>query len=775
MASFLDLFNVADSDGAKAASYQLHYIGSGLSNQDSWVFGMATTLIYTAFKMIAVAANGLMGLVLSSASWLDPLSDGYRAVTAPIYAVFPPWAIACLGLGVVGLSALRSRPQATTNGLFNSETLDRIGVALAMMLMVVILTHDPFAIITRIMELANGFSVSLSAAVTNSGQTSTITAGNALVDSSIRTPTIALNYGDGFSDTCKTAWSQAMMAGRELPAASGCYPPDQNIASGDTVMTAALMLILPALPMLVFSVIAAWKYVLHLSMSVISAVAAAWVAAINVHKRRGFEQLSSMFALTAAHLAMAVITSMVAVALPTLVSGLATQVLSLANDDPDVQAFLLMISLGVGFAVSAWLISRITSNHGVLVRLLKTNANVTLEKTLGVAPAAKLSQVSKSFTTWSSARDAENKANPPKSATPMRSASELAKANEREERPVAKTTTTAADAQSVEQLTAAARSISDAAVEVQTPPTPIAVLPPEHDNSDSRSWAQRVDGAGDGNKIDAAVRVDTFGHFTVGADTGAGPSGAPGDEAGDVTPADPSAGSTQGESVPLESSALAPTPHPEGPAASSPPITPVPGNLFVDPALNAAAAVAGATFMMSGAAPTAYRGDSILRRFREEALLDPVPFGVRSVEHGPALVTIDETTQTAEASTTEPTKEPTPVNDQQRWNRRALLRRMRRRTEEPVTSSAKKADLPPSGLVAGANPHPASFQAPLPDFLAEAALEAEMDAVATTMAAAGTPVRLSVPAGDSRIRLRLTSDPDRRVVDGASTGFGDPY
>ena len=66
MSSFLDLFPAKDSDGAPAGTYQLHYLGSAMSNHDSWIFGMATAVVYALFKIVAVAANGLLGLVLSS-------------------------------------------------------------------------------------------------------------------------------------------------------------------------------------------------------------------------------------------------------------------------------------------------------------------------------------------------------------------------------------------------------------------------------------------------------------------------------------------------------------------------------------------------------------------------------------------------------------------------------------------------------------------------------------------------------------------------------------
>ena len=98
MASFLDLFGVVDSDGVNAARYRLNFLGSSLSKQDSWIFGMITELVYVFFQILVIPANAFLGRALDSGSWLGPLSDAYQRFTAPLYAVVPPWAIACLGL-----------------------------------------------------------------------------------------------------------------------------------------------------------------------------------------------------------------------------------------------------------------------------------------------------------------------------------------------------------------------------------------------------------------------------------------------------------------------------------------------------------------------------------------------------------------------------------------------------------------------------------------------------------------------------------------------------
>lgn len=778
MASFLDLFVADDSDGAPASTYQLHYVGSAMSNHDSWIFGMATAMVYALFKAVAVAANGLLGLVLSSASWLDPFSELYQKITAPLFAVAPPWLIACMGLGIVAFSALRARPAATTSGLFNSETLDRLGVAAAMVIVVVMLTHDPFMLITKTMELANGFSVSIASAVTGSGHDTTISAGQAMVDNSIRTPTLALNFGAVFDDNCRTAWSTAMVSAQELSPASGCFTEGQNKAGPDTLFTAVMMLVFPALPMLVFSVVAAWKYLLHLSLAVLSVVSTAWIAAINVHKRRGFEVLSGQFARAGAHLVMAVLTSMVAVGLPALISGFVANILGLLDlEDAASQAFALMLGLGVGFMVAAWAIVKITANTGALVRLLRADANITLEKTLGVAPAASLSAVSKQFKSWEWARDEQAKADAAKPAPTPKSKAQKGSDTVPEK-------VSASDATAVAALTTPAMAVADAAAA----PAQVAADVTVAGSGEVSAASTVADSTAAG--VGAVAVLDTHGYFTDHSDAAHTAADDDPDSSDDVQAHDGAGDGAADEhgtvGAPVSDSDpddehRNPLIRTETPAVTSTVLTtPVPGNEFADPALDAAARTVGATFVSTGRPPPAPRTlRDMLRLFRPGTPLDPVPFGTPTPVHGNALVLTDAVTATARIAETGPgaAAETVALNDQATWNRgwRRHLQRVRG-AAPTVTSSAPETDqgTAASGLRPGVNRNPASYMAPPADFLASAAIEAEIEEVGVTLAAAGHPVRIALPVDDNRLSLRLSSDPDHRVVRANGMGFGDP-
>ncbi|CPW72857.1 hypothetical protein [Mycobacteroides abscessus] len=781
MASFLDLFPAVDSFGARAARYKLYFLGSPYAHQESWFFGLVTGFFYVGYKYATVTANGLLGLVLSSGTWLEPLSEAYQRVTAPLYAYAPPWAIACCGMAIVGFSVMLSRPKTTAGGFFDSESLNRINTGLAMMVMVIILTHDPFAAIMNVLQAANSLSIDGSAALTGSANDTTITAGQSLVDNSIRTPTIALNYGGEFSDACKDQFSQAMQDGHALAESSGCFVKGQNAASPDTAGTALVMLIFPAIPMLVFAIIGAWKYVLHLTISVMCAVATAWVAASSVHKRRGFERLSETFARAGAHLLMAVITSAIAVGLPSLVSGLATKLLGLSTD-ADLQVFVLMISMGIGFMVSTYAIYRITSKHSALVRMLKADANTTLNRTLGIDTSPlrleinRLNPFSKRF--------GEKEAASALAAPSSMLASDPLGVDGKEGAAAVKRQPSAKDAADVEQLLTPAESVAAAAGEPDTRDPMHVVLPdPASQSADSRAWQQALYP----NPTNEPQPVDVFGYFAPlpqDPDARQLQDTAPEHDLVSATPTTPT---REEQSLPNnvndavgvtepEHAHLAPARRDSAEAVPDAPIVPVEGNLFVDPALNEAARSASATFAPAEHWPAAKRLGSVLRRFRTQDPIDPVPFSTPSVEHGAALsiLTAQEMPSPVTAAAPEASLQVGPSSDQQQWNLRSRLGMRRKPVETPVTSPEALPQLPTSGLHAGQNVHPASFHAPMADFLAAEQLEADIEEATMTLAAAGQLVRVSLPANDSRLALRLTTDPDRRVVPVSGLGFGDP-
>lgn len=815
MASFLNLFTITDTDGASAARYRLHFLGSPYTHQDSWAFGMLADGSFAVYKVLAVPANALLGLVLSSESWLSPLSQAYQRFTAPLYAVFPPWSLACLGLAIVGVAVLMSRPASTKGDLFSSEALNRLGTALAMVVLVMILTHDPFALINQVLELANGFSVGLAARVTHSASDTTLTTGQALVDQSIRTPAIALNYGREFSADCKELWSQAMSSGQPLSPDSGCFVAGQDKAEPDTVITSCVMWFLPALPMLAFSVIAAWKYVLHLSMSVLCVVATAWVAAGKVHHRRGFDAVSRTVAYAAAHLVLALITSMVAVALPATCSGLAMQILGLV-DNPEERAFALMLSLGVGFAASTYVIARVTSSKGALVRVLHADASMTLEATLGMKPR-KLSYKDFGiyrFNPFSSSPDVEfatggkaragspsKLAADPSEVTSAPSTIAAGGARLSKGAGSVNDASSTANPNAVKQLSEAAASVSAQANEPAPPAVAVTSTVDATNPPANRMWQWEPDPSAPSTGADAygyfvaPVAVSAPAHeagVSAGKSDSAG-SRANGDASTSTGPRDraaadrssavsasatvgPLSGPSNLSATMAGTSPLAAARALVSDSTSTQLITPVSGNVYADPVLDTVARAAGATFVAVGPPPvTRTPVHSPLRSFTGTDPATPTPLAVPEVQHGPVLHITEgadihsgpDHSGGGEVLTGE------VINDQQRWNRRGW-RTQRRLEPEAVTSSPVPDSAPPSGIWPGANRHPGSFCAPMSDFLAAEELKTQIEEFAIALAASGRRMAIELDPSDRRIAVRLSSDPDQRVVPVIGTGFGDP-
>lgn len=788
MESFLDLFGADDPARVSAARYQLHFLGNAAWNADSWVLGLLTRLVFVLYEAMVIPANAMLGVVLSSGLWLEPLAQAYQKFTTPLYAEFPPWTIACVGLALVGMWMLTQRPASTKGDLLTSEAMDRIGTALAMTVMVVALTSNPFALIMQVLELANGFCAGLASRVTHSSA-DTVTIGQTLVDQTVRTPAIVLNFGRDFSPECKDAWSQAMAAGQELSHRSGCYVDGQNKAGPLTFLNSLVMLFLPGLPMLAFSVIAAWKYLVHLSTSVVVTVASAWVAAVKVKDRRGFDTLSKVAASAAAHLVMAVITSMVAIALPATCSGLAAEVLGLVSN-AGAGVFAQLLSLGVGFSISTWVIWRITSNTGVLVRLLHADANMTLEHTLGVKPREKLKAAGYSVLTFRPFSGG-SRGDAPKAAVlaedPVRStaASDSIATDSTTRGAPVNPALSAETAEALEQLVTPAQAVADRTTAVPSA-SPVRVTSTAGaapgSVTESAALSPPPVSAGD---VHGYYFTDARKTVFVHSSRVMSPAAARGVEAADFLPALP-AGSPPGPRA-IEA---APSPEPSEPPdhstgsqlmemprrgfgeAAETLLRPVAGNVYADPDLDAVARSTGVTFTVQGSAPAPTPMRSPLRGF-DDAAQQPAPVpGFPTVQRGPTLHITDEGIEIlGPADGGGPGTGPAAVNDQQAWNRRTW--------PQPVDTAGGSQDVttdvePAPGPDCNIRQHPGSFCAPMPDFLAAEDLQAQIDEMRLVYAAAGVPLKFELEENDQRLAIRFSSDPDQRVVRVCDDQFGDP-
>ena len=787
MASFLDLFGVLDSDGVSPTRYRLHFIGSSFSNQDSWIFGMLTELVYVLFQAMVIPANALLGTVLDSGAWLDPLAAFYQRLTSPLFAVFPPWAIACFGLGLVVVSTLMSSPSAASSLKLGSDALNRAGGALAMVVMVLVLTNNPFSLVAKLLELANGFAAGLASQAAGSGNGSAITAGQTLVDASIRTPTIALNYGRNLDGRCLQQWSDSMVTGQPFQAenATGlsCLTPGDDVAGPSSLATAVMMLLLPALPMLAFCVVAAWKYLVHLTMSVLCLLLTGWVAAISVHRRRGFERLSQTFGRCMAHLLVAVITSMIAVALPSACAGLGVQLLGVISSQ-QTQAYALMVSLGIGFGVSTWAILKVTSNHGVLARALHADANSNLEKMFGLTPnkftfgfanVAAILGVGGPVPTGPGGKAPAGEKKSPLAADPIASTAS------KNPRPTDGQKVTGEAM--VAQLITAAQSVADSSPPA-TPATatrstvaasiPSAVAAPSLLTAAGIAAgaatvvALTTKGAASSTPVAdlnpaGAVRVSTvvdpYGYFPARVE--------------DVTPAAAAAPAaaavTDGASAPPPDPPLGILAAPQRlalPAGDEQPL--VLGLRGANPELEAVARLTGVTFVPAEGPKPTRRVSTLLRRFRPGPPT-PAPLGaIPDVVYAPPLAAADApvTADTGLVGKAKKVAKDAAANVQQVWNRRGAASDATPTETAPVPGTA--------GAYPTTKPDPGSFIAPKADFLAGDDLEAQIEQVRNVAAAAGQLITIEIDPDDRRIGLELSSDPDERIRPSNPSGFGDP-
>lgn len=809
MASFLDMFVATDPAGVSAARYRLHFLGNQLLHADSWLFGMAADTVFALYQFLVIPACSLLGLVFSADTLLQPMSGVYEKFIGPLYAVFPPWAFAMVGLAIVVVSLLNSRVESTKKGMFTSEALTRLGAALAMVTLVAVLASNPFAMIERVLQLDNALASDFAAKVTHTHSGGAITTGQALVDQALRTPAIALNYGREFSAECKQHWSVAMASGQELSVDTGCFVNGQNRAGPDTVITAFVMLFLPALPMLAFSVIATWKYLLHISMSVLSAVSVTWVAAVKVHHKRGFERVAESFARVGAHMVMFVIISAVTVALPATVSGIALKVVSTVTS-PEAQSYLAMVTLGVGFMVSTWVLVKVTSNTGALVRVLKADANHTLEATLGMDPKKRLTWSSYGFWKFNPfgnhvdsavARAGSAKKKSPLADNPREIGADQGSA--KGDGTVTSSPTSVDETDSVGHLMSPAVSVAAASGSLAAVAATAAAaaaasaestLELEHTGDRTWNWQRNVafiradiTRFGDvyGFYTDNSARVSTVNDYRAHTIDGEvlgvvyhdvppsrevmlsdrGGSDAPGQSGS------PDGNGSGGAPVlaPVERSTVSSDDQPGSPLR----------DYRSEPTERDVAAAAVAAFSDFGGELRRMFVESLpMRGFTGEQVVTTLsPFALMPA---PSAVTVDVAEGEPESVHDDPGRTLELANDQQRWNKRwsiggwrELLAIQAAAASQPVADGSASQR---SGLVAatGTDARPDGFMAPLPDFLAAGELQAQMDEMRLVRAASGDQVVVLPPRGDGRLGLRLSSDPDERVVRACDDEFGDP-
>ena len=747
MASFLDLADVTDSDGVNAANYRLEFSGHGLLNQDAWIWGMIAKGLYLIFQWLTIAANTLLRLVFDSDTWLSAIGDLYQKIFAPLYAVFPPWAIAAVGIGVVGFSAVSKNIKEKD---FGTSTAKRVASALAMTAVTIVLAYNPAAMLAKLLEVANAFSAAVATAVTGGDPNAVLTLGQPMVDATLRSPTIALNYGRDMSAKCQSLWSEAMRAGTQLQLDTGCFTRGDDVAGPGHIATAVGVLLL-AVPMLAFSGIAIWHYMKHMLLAALFLAGSAWAAALGVFQRRGFDTVSKVFAAALAHLVVAVVVSMMTVGLPAAFSGLGMNIFG-ALGDSDTRVFGQILGLAVGFAVSAWAIKRVADKHGLLVTALGADVTDNLTFLIGHEAGKVGFSNTRKTNVFSRGGDKAGKskgalAEDPKESTKTgrRRASGTKLVDDPDD-------TSPDDSTAAEQLasTVADSTASGAGTPVLADATAGVV-------------AFVVPAAAPANPV--VVPDDRFGEVkpapelepdpvlapnaaAAGYSSSLGPpygeqGGSPADTG--ATPDDTvSAAVAQGEAgggfladgAQLARAAGSTSPEVSGPTEGG--LTPVAGNLFADPDLDVAARRAGVSFGAGSPPAPTRKAPGFLRRYMPGRWFEADADGVAEVQYGDTLDTAGRS----------------PLRDRLSGG----ANRLRRSTTPEGSFSA--IETPESSM----QDHPHGFIAPQRDELASHQLMADLQRARDVTGATGLDLSVQTDPHDERLQLRLVADPEVRIA-----------
>jgi hypothetical protein len=758
MASFLDLADVTDSDGVNAADYRLEFSGHGLLNQDSWIWGMIAKGLYLIFQWLTIAANTLLRLVFDSGTWLSAIGDLYQRIFAPLYAVFPPWAIAALGIGVVGFSAVSKNIKEKD---FGTSTAKRMASALAMTAVTIVLAYNPAAMLAKLLEVANAFSVAVATAVTGGDPDAVLTLGQPMVDATLRSPTIALNYGRDMSAKCQGLWSEAMRAGTQLQLDTGCFTRGDDVAGPGHIATAVGVLLL-AVPMLAFSGIAIWHYMKHMLLAALFLAGSAWAAALGVFQRRGFDTVSKVFAAALAHLVVAVVVSMMTVGLPAAFSGLGMNIFG-ALGDSDTRVFGQILGLAVGFAVSAWAIKRVADKHGLLVTALGADVTDNLTFLIGHEAGKVGFSNTRKINVLSNGGDKAGKGkgalaeDPKESTKPGRrrasgtklvddpddtspddstAAEQLASSTVADSTASGAGTPVLADATAgVVEFVVPAAAPSDPVVvpddrfgevepapELELDPVPAPTAAAGYSSPLGPPYGDREGSPADAGATPDGTTVTPDG--TVSAGDGAAVAHG---EAGDRFLAD---------GAQLSRAAGPTSPEVSDPAEGG--LTPVAGNLFADPDLDAAARRAGVSFGAGSPPAPTRKAPGFLRRYMPGRWFEADADGVAEVQYGDTLDTAGRS----------------PLRDRLSDG----VNRLRRSTTPEGSFSA--IETPESSV----QDHPHGFIAPQQDELASHQLMADLQRARDVTGASGLDLSVQTDPHDERLQLRLVADPEVRIA-----------
>ena len=347
-----------DSSGRRVADYTLDFT-YGLFGWAKELLGMFATFLWTCFMFAGVVAATIMSWV-SEPSWLDGLTEGYENITRSLFEAVNPVYIAVMTFVILMVIIMLGKAKSTSTKL-STEDINRITAGMGIMLAVCILVANPFALLRTALSVAQA-----AVDVVSGGDAPSAIS----VDALIRQPTLLVIYGQGVPENCAAIWSRGGTDAAQTCAGSEPTP------SESTIILAALSLMLSAAA-LTFALVALWKFIVHLSVSIIAVIVIPWVAASTITKRRQFDGFARHGVTVGSHMLMAVIVQIIAIAGPSLMGRL------LGNWGTSGFAVLQMLLLLVSWVFLTGFLFFVTRRNGALSRTLKTDAHATLTSILG--------------------------------------------------------------------------------------------------------------------------------------------------------------------------------------------------------------------------------------------------------------------------------------------------------------------------------------------------------------------------------------------------------
>ncbi|MEB3022947.1 MULTISPECIES: hypothetical protein [Mycolicibacter] len=292
---FIGWLNLVDRDGGKVANYRLNLPSSGF-NLTSPVCGLVAEFSYDLFLGVAGHAVALINAILNPDAWLEPISKLYDGLTARVYEVIPPVALAVGAFSFLAFNVFVRRGSAGSSVQVSKQQWDRLWSGFLLLGVVAVFASNPFRLIREVLSVVLTFAGFL----TRSGDVGVGERVNTAMIDSVRALTFLINYRGELSAECAKAWSKAMNAGGSNPS---CLTAQQlaNAHPNPANALAALLAVGWAVGLLYFAVVVSLHIFNQLGLTVIYLTGAVYVAGIGMNKRRPFDPLSRTLARFATH------------------------------------------------------------------------------------------------------------------------------------------------------------------------------------------------------------------------------------------------------------------------------------------------------------------------------------------------------------------------------------------------------------------------------------------------------------------------------------------